>query len=147
MSRIPCMVRKSFFTPHEKAFAFFNSMFQTIAQGRSRSGMEDRRQSPRITFTRKTPGFFVTLSMKRFFFRDKEITCKLRDLSEGGASLLVNDEFTKYIKENCVGRIVHLLSENPEVSFRLHRKGRIMRIIRNKDGVTVVVIFSIPTVE
>lgn len=104
--------------------------------------MEDRRQSPRITFARKKPGFLVTLTMKRFFFQDREITCMLRDISEGGASLLVNDEQGKYVTDKCVGRSVRLLSENPEVSFRLNKKGKVMRVISNNDGVTVVVIFA-----
>ncbi len=104
--------------------------------------MEERRQSPRITYTRKKSGFFVTLLMKRFFFRERVITCMLRDLSEGGASLLVNDDSRRHVTEKCVGRSVQLLSENPEVSFRLHRKGRIIRVISNDEGVTAVVMFS-----
>jgi len=104
--------------------------------------MKDRRQSPRIKFSRKKTGFFVKLIMKRFFFKAREITCTLRDLSEGGASLLVKEEFEKYISEKSVGNSVQLLSENPEISFRLHRKGKLIRVISNEDGVTAVVMFT-----
>lgn len=80
--------------------------------------------------------------MKRFFFKARDITCMLRDLSEGGASLLVNKEFEKYITEKSVGNNVQLLSEDPEISFRLQRKGRVIRVISNEDGVTAVVMFT-----
>ena len=104
--------------------------------------MEDRRHSPRIKFGKKKSGFFVKLIMKRFFFKDREITCMLRDLSEGGASLLVKEEYSRYITEKSVGTGVQLLSENPEISFRLHRKGRVIRVINDVNGVTAVVMFS-----
>ncbi len=104
--------------------------------------MKDRRQSPRIKFGRKKTGFFVKLTIKRFFFKAREITCMLRDLSEGGASLLVKEEFAKYITDKSVGTSVQLLSENPEISFRLHRRGRLIRVISNEDGVTAVVMFT-----
>ncbi len=80
--------------------------------------------------------------MKRFFFKDREIICVLRDLSEGGASLLVKDEYRKYITEKSVGNSVHLLSESPEISFRMHRKGRVIRVFSDDNGVTAVVMFS-----
>jgi len=102
----------------------------------------DRRKSPRIKFIKNKPGFYVTLFLGRFFFKDREVVCKLRDLSEGGASLLVNDEFKKYFSESSIGKSVHLVSENPEVSFRLSRKGRVMRVIGRDGEVTVVVVFT-----
>ena len=104
--------------------------------------MLDRRKSPRIKFTKNKPGFYVTLFLERFFFKDREIVCKLRDLSEGGASLLVADEFKNYFSEKSVGKGVHLVSENPEVSFRLSRKGRVMRVIDRDGDVSVVVVFT-----
>ncbi|MBP7735210.1 MAG: PilZ domain-containing protein [Spirochaetes bacterium] len=104
--------------------------------------MKERRTSPRTRFSAKKTGFSVTLVMKRFFLRDKAITCVLRDISEGGASLLVNDEYKKYVTERSVGNGVRLLSENPEISFRLHRKGRVLRVLNNEEGVTAVVIFT-----
>jgi hypothetical protein len=105
-------------------------------------GIMDRRQSPRIKFTRNKPGFYITLFLERFFFKDREIICKLRDLSEGGASLLVNDEFKKYFSEHSVGKSARIISENPEVSFRLSKKGRVMRVINHDGDVTVVVVFT-----
>jgi hypothetical protein len=104
--------------------------------------MNDRRQSPRIRFNRKKTGFFVKLIMKRFFFKDREITCMLRDLSDGGASLLVKNEFEKYITEKSVGSSVQLLSESPEISFRLQRRGRVIRVFSDDNGVTAVVMFT-----
>lgn len=104
--------------------------------------MQERRTSPRIRFSGNRARFSVTLVMKRFFFRDKAITCVLRDISEGGASLLVDDKYEKYVTERSVGNGVWLLSENPEISFRLHRKGKVMRVMNNEEGVTAVVIFT-----
>jgi hypothetical protein len=103
--------------------------------------MTDRRRSPRIHFKRNRPGFFVTLIVNRFFFKDREMTCALRDISEGGASLLVNEKDRRHITEKSVGTAVRLLSENPELSFRLLRKGRILRVIESEGRMTVVVEF------
>ncbi len=104
--------------------------------------MKDRRTSPRTRFSGKETGFSVTLVMKRFFFRDKSITCVLRDISEGGASLLVDDAYKKYVTVRSVGSGVRLLSVNPEISFRLHRKGRVARVMNDEEGVTAVVVFT-----
>lgn len=103
--------------------------------------MTERRKSPRICFKRNRPGFFVTLIVKRFFFKDREILCELRDISEGGASLLINDKDRKHIADAGVGTGVRLLSENPDLSFRLLRKGRILRILDLDGRLTVVVEF------
>ena len=103
--------------------------------------MSERRRSPRIHFKRNRPGFFVTLIVKRFFFKDREMICALRDISEGGASLLISEKDRKHITEKSVGTGVRLLSENPELSFRLLRKGRILRVIDADDRLTVVVEF------
>jgi hypothetical protein len=131
------------FSPYpEKGFAFLSSVQQCNVHGRSRNDMEERRLSPRIKFGRKKSGFFVKLIMKRFFFKEREIICMLRDLSEGGASLLVKEEYQKYITEKSIGTGVQLLSENPEISFRLHRKGRVIRVFSDDNGVTAVVLFS-----
>lgn len=102
----------------------------------------ERRQSPRIKFPRNRSDFLVTLLMKRFFFKDREIICKLRDISEGGASLLIDDEYKKYVSEQNVGARAQVISESPELSFRLHRKGRVMRVIKDHDQLTVVVLFK-----
>ena len=103
--------------------------------------MTERRKSPRIRFKRNRPGFFVTLIVKRFFFKDREILCELCDISEGGASLLINEKDRKHITDAGVGTGVRLLSENPELSFRLLRKGRILRVIESDGRLTVVVEF------
>jgi len=103
--------------------------------------MIDRRKSPRIKFTKNKPGFYVTLFLDRFFFAEREVVCRLRDLSEGGASLLVEDEFKKYFSEKSVGKSVRLISENPEVSFRISKKGRVLRVIDRDGEVSVVVVF------
>jgi hypothetical protein len=104
--------------------------------------MIDRRKSPRIKFSKNRPGFYVTLFLDRFFFAEREVVCKLRDLSEGGASLLVEDEFKKYFSEKSIGKSVRLISESPEVSFRLSKKGRVMRVIDRDGEVTIVVVFT-----
>lgn len=104
--------------------------------------MLDRRKSPRIKFTKSKPGFYVTLFLERFFFSEREVVCKLRDLSEGGASLLVAEEFKKYFSEKSVGKSVRLISENPEVSFSLSKKGRVMRVIDRDGEVSIVVVFT-----
>jgi hypothetical protein len=103
--------------------------------------MTERRRSPRVHFKRNRPGFFVTLIVKRFFFKDREIICALRDISEGGASLLIGEKDQKHISGKSVGTAVRLLSENPELSFRLLRKGKILRVIESDGRMTVVVEF------
>jgi hypothetical protein len=103
--------------------------------------MTERRRSPRIHFKKNRPGFFVTLIVKRFFFKDREMICALRDISEGGASLLIGEKDRKHITPKSVGTAVRLLSENPELSFRLLRKGRILRVIDPDGRLTVVVEF------
>jgi hypothetical protein len=104
--------------------------------------MMDRRQSPRIKFAKNKSDFFVKLHLKRFFFKDRELLCRLRDISEGGASLLIDDEFKKYVSENNVGARAQLISESSELSFRLMRKGRVMRVINEHGQMTVVVLFK-----
>jgi hypothetical protein len=104
--------------------------------------MMDRRKSPRKKFKRSRPGFFVKLIVKRFFFKDREIVCALRDISEGGASLLLNDADRKYFTRNGAGTKVRLLSENPDLSFRLERRGRILRVVEMDGQMTVVVVFD-----
>ncbi|OHD63546.1 MAG: hypothetical protein A2176_07110 [Spirochaetes bacterium RBG_13_51_14] len=106
--------------------------------------MKDRRKSPRIKFAMSKPGFSVRLILKRFFFKDREIECRLRDISEGGASLLVSKEYKKYVHEKCVGTSARLVSENAELSFQLLRKGRVMRVIDRDNELTVVVQFTSP---
>lgn len=103
--------------------------------------MTERRKSPRIRFKRNRPGFFVTLIVTRFFFKDREILCELCDISEGGASLMIKEMDRKHITEKSVGTGVRLLSENPDLSFRLLRKGRILRVIDSDGRLTVVVEF------
>lgn len=102
----------------------------------------ERRQSPRITFPHNKSDFFVKLMMKRFFFKDRELLCKLRDISEGGASLLIDDACKKYVSEHNVGARVQVISESSELSFRLHRKGRVMRVIDDHGHMTVVILFK-----
>lgn len=104
----------------------------------------DRRQSPRIRIPKNKPGFNITLTLKRFFFKDREVLCRLRDISEGGASLLVNEAYARYVTERCIGARAQMVSENPELSFRLWRKGRVMRVIKNGADVTVVIVFTRP---
>jgi hypothetical protein len=103
--------------------------------------MTERRKSPRVRFKRNRPGFFVTLIVKRFFFKDREILCELRDISEGGASLLINEKDRKHFSDASAGTGVRLLSENPDLSFRLMRKGRILRVVDPDGRLTVVVEF------
>jgi hypothetical protein len=103
--------------------------------------MTERRKSPRVRFKRNRPGFFVTLIVKRFFFKDREFLCELRDISEGGASLLIGEKDQRHIAQASVGTGVRLLSENPDLSFRLLRKGRIIRVIDMDGRLTVVVEF------
>ncbi len=103
--------------------------------------MTERRKSPRVRFKRNRPGFLVTLIVKRFFFKDREFQCELRDISEGGAPLLINEKDRRHIAGAGVGTGVRLLSENPDLSFRLMRKGRILRMIDEDGRLTVVVEF------
>jgi hypothetical protein len=102
----------------------------------------DRRQSPRIKFPKYKSGFVVTILLERFFFKEREILCKLRDISEGGASLLVNDDYKKYVNERSVGKVVQLVSENADLAFKLLRKGRVLRVIKEGESITLVVIFT-----
>lgn len=102
----------------------------------------ERRQSPRIKFPQNRSDFFVKLMLKRFFFKDREILCKLRDISEGGASLLIDEAYRKYVSEHNIGARAQVISESTELSFRLHRKGRVMRVINDRDQTTVVVLFK-----
>ncbi|MBN2158646.1 MAG: PilZ domain-containing protein [Spirochaetes bacterium] len=107
----------------------------------------DRRKSPRIKIPKNKPGFNITLTLKRFFFKDREVLCRLRDISEGGASLLINEEYARYVTERCIGARAQMISESPELSFRLWRKGRVMRVIKNGSAVTVVIVFTGPAVQ
>lgn len=102
----------------------------------------ERRKSPRIKFPKNRSDFSVKLMLKRFFFKDREIICKLRDISEGGASLLIDDAYRKFVSEQNVGARAQVISESPELSFRLHRRGRVMRVINEQDHLTVVVLFK-----
>ncbi len=101
----------------------------------------DRRISPRIRLAKKT-GYTVTLYLERFFFKDRAIICTLRDISEGGASLLVSGEYAKYISKSDVGTGVKLLSENSGISFSLMRKGKVLRVIKDDGGISLVIIFK-----
>jgi hypothetical protein len=103
--------------------------------------MIDRRLSPRIKFAKKSE-FTVFLILKRFILMDREIECILRDLSEGGASVMVKDEFRKYISESNRGQTAHLVSNNPGLSFHLKKKGRILRIIEEKGRVSLILAFA-----
>ena len=103
--------------------------------------MIDRREFPRVKFAKKSV-YTVKLILKRYVLRDKVILCILRDFSDGGASLLVREEFAKYISKANVGQRVCLISENSEISFRVKKKGRILRIIENYSQVSIVVIFQ-----
>lgn len=113
-----------------------------ISHTRNQGGTMDRRHSPRIKFIPNKSDFNVKLLLKRFFFKDRELICKLRDISEGGASLLIEDEYKKYVSDQYVGARAQVISESPELSFRLHRKGRVMRVINDHDQMTVVVLFK-----
>jgi hypothetical protein len=101
----------------------------------------DRRNTPRIKFARK-PGFTVKLFMRRFFLTDREILGILRDLSEGGATLFIHDDYKKYITSASKGKEVRLISENSGISFRLERKGTINRINESNKHLSVVVVFN-----
>jgi hypothetical protein len=103
---------------------------------------QDRRHSPRIKFPTNKKGFFVTITLERFFFKDREIICKLRDLSEGGASLYVNGELKKYISARSIGKGVRLITENRDLSFRLMRRGKVIRIIKEDNDISIVVAFK-----
>ena len=103
--------------------------------------MDDRRKSPRIRVSRKA-GYKVTLFLKRFFFKERMIICTLRDLSEGGASLLVENEYAKYISPANIGAHVRLLSENTEITFSLTRRGRILRVIEETGSKSIVIMFN-----
>ena len=103
--------------------------------------MMDRRESPRVKFAKKSV-YTVKLVLKRYFLRDKVILCILRNFSDGGASLLVRDEFAKFITKANIGQRVCLISENSEISFRVKKKGKILRIIENYRQVSIVVIFQ-----
>ncbi|OHD69879.1 MAG: hypothetical protein A2W19_09115 [Spirochaetes bacterium RBG_16_49_21] len=101
----------------------------------------DRRNAPRIRFAKK-PGFTVKLILKRFLLIDKEILGILRDLSEGGASLFVQDDYRKYISSANVGQAVRLISESSGISFRLEKKGKIYRISESNKQISIIVIFD-----
>ncbi len=102
--------------------------------------MLERRDAPRIKFPDRA-GFIVKLIMKRFFFSDKVILCILRDYSDGGASLRVKDEYSKYITSSNLGKQAYLVSENSEIPFRLKRKGKILRVIEKNSQKSIVIIF------
>src|SRR5271157_4508136 len=114
-----CVLIRSFFYAVEKKDLHFYHPYPMLYCEKGIDGMKDRRQSPRIKFTKNKPGFYITLFLERFFFKNREVVCKLRDLSEGGASLLITDEFKKYFSEHSVGKNIRLISENAELSFRL----------------------------
>ena len=103
--------------------------------------MIDRRGIPRIKFAKRSD-FAVTLILKRFFLRDKKIVCILRDLSDGGALLLVEGEYAEYIAKAYLGQKAHIVSESSGISFRLKKKGKILRIIEDGNQVSVAVVFS-----
>jgi hypothetical protein len=100
----------------------------------------ERRETPRIKFPNKT-GFTVKLIMKRFFLSDRVIWCILRDYSDGGASLRVKDEYSKYVNPSNLGKQAYLVSENTEIPFRLKKKGRILRVIEKNSQKSIVIIF------
>jgi hypothetical protein len=101
----------------------------------------DRRNTPRIKFARK-PGFTVKLFMRRFFLTDREILGVLRDLSDGGATLFIHDDYRKYITRSSKGKEVRLISEISGLSFRIERKGTINRVSESNKHVSVVVVFN-----
>ncbi len=105
--------------------------------------MLDRRGAARIKFPDKA-GYTVKLIMKRFFLSDREILCILRDYSDGGASLRVKDEFSKYVTTSSLGNTAYLVSENSEIPFRLRKKGRILRVVENNSQKSIVIIFPHP---
>lgn len=98
----------------------------------------DRRKFPRIKISKNKSGFVVKLIIKRIFFADKIITCKLRDLSEGGVSVYINGNTCDLVTEKDIGRDVILKAEGSEIPF--NRKGRLSRVIMEDNNRKILVL-------
>ncbi len=90
---------------------------------------KDRREHSRIKLVKIKPEFSVIL-----IFNDKAIACKLRDISDGGAFVLINHQLNDKITEQDLHKLIRFKCKSADPPTNLNKEAEIVRYLEEDDN-------------